>query len=237
MIFNFSRKSRVTEVDAGTSRIIGAYQNTGLSSDPHLVTIFTVLIALLASLTAAIRRTKTESDLEEKDEVRDDKIRALYYMVLGFLHHPDAAIKAAAQMVEKVFDKYGLAITGESYATESSLISSLLDDLSKPKLQEAISPLSGLAIIVSELDAAQSDFEQARIAYEQEKAHEGTEENATKLKAEVLNQINGKLVIYMRAMEQVDEATYGAFARTVAEIINDNNEVVKKRSKKPEPTE
>lgn len=237
MIFNFSRKSRVTEVDAGTSRIIGAYQNTGLSSDPHLVTIFTVLIALLASLTAAIRRTKTESDLEEKDEVRDDKIRALYYMVLGFLHHPDAAIKAAAQMVEKVFDKYGLAITGESYATESSLISSLLDDLSKPKLQEAISLLSGLAIIVSELDAAQSDFEQARIAYEQEKAHEGTEENATKLKAEVLNQINGKLVIYMRAMEQVDEATYGAFARTVAEIINDNNEVVKKRSKKPEPTE
>ena len=237
MIFNFTQKSRVTEVDAGVSRIIGAYQNTSLSSDPHLVTIFTVLIALLARLTAAIRRTKAESDLEEKDEVRDDKIRALYYLVLGFMHHPGAAVKAVAEKVFKVFEKYGIAITSESYATESSLVSSLLTNLSDADMQEAIDKLTGLSIIVAELGAAQTDFEQSRIAYEEEKAHEGTEENATELKAEVLAQLNGKLVIYLRAMEQVDEATYGAFARTVAEIINDNNEVVKKRSKKTTPAE
>lgn len=237
MIFNFSRKSRVTEVDAGVSRIIGAYQNTGLSSDPHLVTIFTTLIALLARLTAAIRRTKVESELEEKDEVRDDKIRALFYLVLGFLHHPKAAIQSAAETVNKVFEKYGLAITGESYATESSLINSLLEDLAKRKLQDAIALLPGLATIITDLGAAQADFEQSRIAYEEEKAQEGIEENATELKVDVLNQLNGKLVIYLRAMETVDEATYGAFARTVAEIINDNNEVVKKRSNKTDVPE
>ncbi len=44
--------------------------------------------------------------------------------------------------------------------------------------------------------------------------------------------VNNKIVIYLRAMEIVYEPTYGAFARTIAEIIDDNNEIVKKRRKK-----
>jgi hypothetical protein len=38
-------------------------------------------------------------------------------------------------------------------------------------------------------------------------------------------------------MMLVDEATYGAFVRTVAEIIDATNEMVKRRRKKPEPAE
>ena len=47
--------------------------------------------------------------------------------------------------------------------------------------------------------------------------------------------INERIVVYLRAMEIVNEPMYGALARTVAEIIAENNEVVKKRRKKPEP--
>ncbi len=49
--------------------------------------------------------------------------------------------------------------------------------------------------------------------------------------------INNKLVTYLRAMIMVDEPTYGDFARTIAQMIEDNNEVVKKRRKKPEMAE
>jgi hypothetical protein len=232
MIYNFMTSSRVTEVDAGAMRLIGAYKNTALSGDVHLAAMFTTLETQTARFTSAINRSKAESDLEEKDEVRDNKVRALYYLVMGLLHHPDAEIKAAARAVEKVFDKYGLAITGESYASESALVGSLLDDLTKPKLQEAIAKLSGVSEIIAELDAAQSSFETSRIAYEEEKAKEGTQENATLIKKEVLDLINGKLIIYLRAMELVDKPVYGEFARTVAVIINENNEAVKKRLKK-----
>jgi hypothetical protein len=45
--------------------------------------------------------------------------------------------------------------------------------------------------------------------------------------------VNGKVVVYLHAMESVDETGYGAFAKTVAEITSDNNEAVKKRDKKP----
>ncbi len=208
MIYNLMTSSRVTEIDAVSMRLIGAYKNTGLSSDAYLVTMFSDLEVQTARFTTAINRSKAESELEEKDEVRDEKVRALYYLVMGFLHHPDAEIKAAAEVVEKIFDRYGLAITGESYASESSLIVSLLDDLSKTKIQTAIAKLSGLVIVITELQTAQTNFETARIAYEEEKAKEGTQENATTIKKEVLGIINNKIVIYMRAMEQVDEPGY-----------------------------
>ena len=237
MINNLMSKSRVTEVDAVSMRMIGAYKNTTLSSDAHLPKIYNELEPKSAMLTVAINRWKVESVLEIKDEVRDDKGRALFFMVMGYVHHPDPAVKAAAQKVEKVLENYGLSILGESYAVESSLVNSLLADLAKPKLQDAIAALSGLAEVVAELQVAQTDFEETRIAYEEEKAKEGTLENATTIKKEVVAIINDKLVVYLRAMILVDEATFGDFARTIAEIIDDNNEVVKKRRKKPEAGE
>ena len=41
-------------------------------------------------------------------------------------------------------------------------------------------------------------------------------------------------MIYLNAMKQANEAVYGELAQTVAQIINDNNEAVKKRRKKEE---
>lgn len=232
MIEKLMTASRVTEVDAGSTRIIGAFHTTTLSSDPHLNGMFSNLVSRTTALTSAIRRSKAESVLENKDEDRDNKARSFNYLVLGYMHHPDPAVKTAAEAVNKVFDKYGLEMTGESYATESSLINSLLDDLSKPNLQDDIALLPGCAETISALQTAQDEFEAARIAYEQEKAQESTLANASEIKAEVLALINEKIVVYLRAMEVVDEPNYGALARTVATIIAENNETVKKRRKK-----
>lgn len=237
MIEKLILTSRTTEVDAVSLRMIGAYKNTSLSSDAHLASIFTGLETESARLTAAIKRSKAESKLEVKDEVRDDKVRAIHYLLMGLLHHPEPAIQNAAEEVGNVFGNYGLSILGESYATESSLVTSLLGDFAKPKLQVAIAALSGCAEIIAGLQAAQADFEQTRIAYEAEKAKEGTLENATIIKKEVVTIINDKTVVYLRAMFQVDEPTYGDFARTITMIIADNNEMVKKRRKKPAPVE
>ncbi|MDX8338860.1 DUF6261 family protein [Draconibacterium sp. IB214405] len=234
MIQKLIAQSRVTEVDAVSMRLIGAYNSTTLSSDPHLSTMFTELTGLSAALTAAINRSKAESTLEEYDEARDQPFRSLSYLLMGYLHHPDAAIQEAAETVYDIFEKYGLSVVSESYATESSLIASLLDDLSKPKLQDAIAVLPGCADTVAALQTAEATFEAARIAYEQEKAEESTQVNASKIKEKVVALINEKIVIYMRAMELVDEPNYGALARTIATIIAENNEVVKKRRKTPE---
>jgi hypothetical protein len=226
--------SRVTEVNDVANRMSGAFKNSGLT-DAYLVSTFAALDAGNTKLTLAIKRSKAESDLEEKDEVRDHKVRSFYYLVQGFSHHPTKTIKEAAQVLLNVFDNYGLAMVGESYSTESSLVNSLLLDLAKPKFQDAIALLSGCAELIAELQAAQTDFEQARITYEAEKAKEGMVDNATIVKKDVLAILNDKIVVYLRAMEQVDPVTFGVFANTCAQVIADNNEQVKKRGKKPEP--
>lgn len=237
MIEKLISQSRTTEVDAVSDQMIGAYQQSDLGRDAHLAEMFTALGDSSARLTAAVNRTKAESELEQKDEVRDNKLRAFYYLTNGYLYHPDPAVQNAAGEVMKITDKYGLAVTAENYSAESSLITSLLGDVADPSLQPSVSALSGCAELIAALQAAQTDFEQTRLAWEAEKASESTQENATAVKNEVVELINEKLVVYLSAMELVDGASYGNLARTVAQIISDNNEVVKKRRKKTEPAE
>lgn len=237
MLEKLMTNSRVTEVDAAATRMVGAYEKTSLSSDVFLADVFTQIKAILAFFVAAINRMKAESNLEEKDEVRDNALRGLYYMLLGYLHNPAQAVREAAQKLEKVFDHYGIAITGESYSTESSLMNSMLEDFAKPSLQDAIAALPGVAEQMAALQTAQNDFEAARVTWEEEKAGESTEKNATELKKEVVKLVNDKLVVYLRAMVQVNDDTYGRFARTIGEIIAENNETVKRRRTKPEAEE
>ena len=234
MIEKLIAQSRVTEVNDAATRMSGSFKNSGLT-DQYLVSTFTTLDASNMKLTLAIKQSKAESDLEEYDEGRDDKVRSFNYLVQGFSHHPTKTIKEAAQLLMDLFDNYGLAMVGESYATESSLVSSLLLDLAKPKFQDAIALLSGCAELIAELQTAQNNFEQARITYEAEKAKEGMVENATVVKKEVLTILNDKIVVYLRAMEQVDPVTFSVFANTCAQIIADNNEQVKKPKNKPQP--
>lgn len=228
--------SRVTEVDAVSRRANGAFKTTTLSSDPYLAGMFSTLDPLSTSLSASINRIKPDSTLEEADEKRDGDVRSLNFLLMGLSHHPSKKIKDAALLLLAIFEKYGLSIIGESYAIESSLITSLLNDLAAPELQDAIAAVPGCAAIIMAVQTSQAEFESTRIAWEQEKAEEGTKLNASELKAEVLAIINEKIVVYMRAMEIVAPDTHGAFARTLAQIIADNNEVVKKRRKKaPKP--
>ncbi len=237
MIDKLIPSSRVTEVNDVATRSTGAYGESEIS-DPVLNNNFSNLGEINTELSKAIRRSKAESDLEEKDENRDNKLRSFYYLIFGFSHHPGDELRMTAQALLNVFDRYGLKITSDSYATESSLISSMLLEYQKPEYAEAITAISGCGDLLEALAIAESEFEQARIAYDNEKAKEGLLPNASELKKQVLHILNNKIVIYLRAMEEVNPEVYEVFAATVAQIIDDNNEQVKRRKKKePEPAE
>lgn len=231
MIDKLIPTSRVTEVNDVATRSTGAFGESGIT-DPVLANNFSNLDETNIELTKAIRRSKAESDLEEKDENRDNRLRSLYYLINGFSHHPGAEIRMSAQSLLNVFEHYGLKITSDSYATESSLISSMMLEYQKPEYEEAIAALSGCGDLLEALAIAESEFEHARIAYETEKAKEGLLQNASELKKQVLHILNNKIVIYLRAMEEVNPEVYAVFAATVAQIIADNNEQVKRRQKK-----
>lgn len=128
-----------------------------------------------------------------------------------------------------------MKITGESYASESTLISSLLHDFGKEEYAAPIAALSGCGDLLEALAIAQEDFEVTRVTWEREKAKEGVIENASELKKEVVAVINENLVVYLNALQQVNPKMYAEFANTISVIIAENNETVKRRAKKPEP--
>ncbi len=226
---------RTTETNSVASWIIAEYEKVDLSSDTYLASIFEQLLPINTKLTVAINRIKAESNLEEKDELRDSKVRALNYLTLGFVHHPDVAISSAAKRINTVFEHYGIKIVNESYATESSLLESLLVEFGKEDLQASIALLPGLSKVIEELQAAQRAFEEAQLTFQTEKASEGTKESASKIMKEILVIINEKLVVYLRAMVMVDEEKYGKFVRTVAQIVEDMNVIIKMRKKTTVP--
>ncbi len=234
MIEKVRSVSRITEVDNVGRQIITVIKPNGWSDDVHLSKILTTLEQKSVALNKAIKRTKAESDLDEKDGIRDARTRSVYYLTQGFLHHPDEAIKQAAQSITEVFDKYGLEMVTKSNAIQSSLTESLLKDLSGEDIAASIDALPGMKTLVSELDLDQKAFIEAEIKLMRERARNKEEENASELKKEVLDTINDKLVIYLRAMIQVDEVKYAELCNTVAQIIETNNTIVKRRSNKNE---
>lgn len=228
-------QSRNTEVNALARRLLGAYRKTALNNDSHLANLIAELEQVVTLLTAAINRLRVASALDEKDELRDNAIRSLYYFILGTSHHPEQAISESAKQLFSLLEHYGLSITGENYASESSLINSLLDDLNKPDAQSAIANISGASELIGTIQTAQADFEQTRIAYEEEKAQEGNFENATNLKMQLVKLINEQLLVYLQAMTLANESSYRKFGLTVDEIISTANEAVSRRSSKPDP--
>lgn len=232
MIEKIFTKSRTTEVHGSSRTMITTYEQSGLTDDSFLMGIFTSLVAKTNELSDAIDRSKAESIAAEKDEVRDDALRAMGYLVQGYQYYPEQTVRDAANLVKKVFDKYGLAVTEESYSTESSHIVSMLSDLAAPDVVAAIALLKGVDENIAALQAAENDFESTRANYAEAEAEHGTLTSATVLKKEVVRIINDDLVQFLRTGERFQPDVYGAFARTIAEIIDNNNLQIKKRSKK-----
>ncbi len=237
MIKKVIAHSRTTEIAAVCTRIIAAFESSNYLADDNLVTILSQLKPLSVKLNEAVKRTKSESELEDKDHLRDDAVRSYYYLISGLAHHPDATIKNAAQMLLAVFNNYGLDIITSSYGIETSLINSLLVDLNKTENIENINHLQGVAECIENIKATQNDFETSYLNNEKEKAKNIELESASQIKKEAVHVINGVLVPYLKGMLAVNKEAFGDFAQVIAQIISNNNFGVKKRSKNEMPKE
>ena len=81
---------------------------------------------------------------------------------------------------------------------------------------------------------AQKDFADVAIKQAELKSEKKDLASASQLKKESIVEINTNLVGYMNTMAKVKPATYEAIAKTIAELIDRNNELVKRRSKTDE---
>nr|WP_319399179.1 DUF6261 family protein [uncultured Carboxylicivirga sp.] len=222
--------TRTTDTDNVCSGIIDLYQkNPKLSEHPHMVTIIKNLNNVSINLNEAIKRSKSKSILEEKDNDRDTKYRNFYHLISGNTHHPDTAISEPALQIQVILDKYGLEITSESYASESSMFNSFINDMKSDEMQQALQAISGGVASFEAFEQSQNNFNTTFIEHKEDKANEGTYENASTLKREAIKIINYQLIGYLQTLQEIDEENFGDFARKVDQIITDSNSKVKRR--------
>ena len=227
--------ARITEVDDASDQLITLYeQSAAVKGDGLLKTIFAEMKSLSDRITEAICRDKAESELESADALRDDEVRRLSSVINGYASmHVEALAKNGATL-KRVFDKYGVKIVNESYASESSLIESLLGDLADEEVGGCVAALQGVPEAVAALRAAQDAFNNARLAYDSAKAQDRSTASATEIKRLLLACINQKLVAYLNVVRMSDAATYGEFAGLVEEEIERVNAAVASRTKRPD---
>ena len=223
-------KARVTEVDALSDALVRLYKaDTGIAEDAFLKTVMAEVETLSAQLTTAIRQDKVLSSLEEADGVRDEAVKSLGTLLDGYAAIPIASKKEAAEKLRATFAKYGKSITTANYASESSLIESLLEDFGKSDAQESAKVLDGVAEILEQIRTAQDAFVKASDEYPA--ASSAKAESASSLKKPLVSAINDRLVPYLTAMMMANGSLYGDFAAKAEKEISRVNETVSRRGK------
>lgn len=218
---------RITELDTISDIIIRLYKaDSGIASDDYLKSTMAEIESLSERITIAIKADKIASTLDEADVKRDEIIRSLGTLLNGYSVIPIAEKKAAAEKLLAVFDKYK-GITAESYANESSFIESMLKDYAASELADSIKALDGVGSYISDLRAAQDEFNKANDEFTASNVNKN--ESASALKKPLLSAINDKLVAYLTAMNLVNAAVYGDFvSKAESEIEKMNNSVAKR---------
>ena len=227
--------ARVTELDTVSDVLVRLYKaDTAVAGDNYLKGVMAEVGEYSDKITSAIKSDKTASTLDAADAKRDEIIRSLGTLLNGYAVIPVADKKAAAEKLLAVFGKYK-GITGESYANESSLVESMLEDFAADSLADSIKALEGVSSYLADLRAAQDEFNKANDEFTAASTNKG--ESATSLKKPLLSAINDKLVPYLTAMNLANKAVYGDFATKAEAEIEKVNASVMKRGKTTATTE
>ncbi len=201
---------RITDADTVSDALVRIYKEAAkdgaVAKDAALAAIMGEVETLSAKITTAIKADKVSRSLEDADAKRDEIIRSLGTLLSGYGAIPIAAKKAAAERLLATYDKYGKSIVNETYARESSLIESMLEDFAAESLADAIKSLDGVADLIASLRTAQDEFNAAN-----DTATAAKGESAYSIKKPLLAAINEKLVPYLTAMGAVN-AEYADFA-------------------------
>lgn len=224
--------SRNGEVNATVTLINNRLAENDWTADVYLAALIIQLISTNANMVEALNRLRVYSKLEEADLKRDEWVKSLFSLVTGYTYIPIEAVKDAADVVFNILNQYGISIIHESHNEESADIDSLLNDLGKADIAAACAQMQGVPEVIASLTQAEADFE--ALALEQVETEVAKEDisSASSIKTDLLVLVNSTLLPYLETMSKVNPTEYLSTAEAVAKLIDQNNEVVKRRSSK-----
>ncbi len=205
---------RVTVADNLSDTLVRLYDDAvaenpegALAKDANLAAIVGEVRSISAQMTSAIKRERVSLGLEEADSARDQLLSRFFTLLAGYGAIPNEQKQNAAEKLMAVSEKYK-GIAAESYARESALIESMLEDFAAEKLLESIESLEGIGELLAMIRSAQDRFNRESDNATDVNTSKG--DSAYALKKPLLAAINEKLVPYLAALQAVEG--YKAFA-------------------------
>ena len=224
---------KVTELGDTALRLVKAFKAVvAVQNDAFLTKTFAEIEKQATAMTSAVKSDQALSKLEEADAQRDQAIRVLDKLLKGYENIPFENLKTHAKKLAEIFKKYGVKITGENYASQSTLINSLLGDFSATELKPSIEALAGVKEALAEIQTKQDAFAALRSDYEKAQVSQKEKSSATSLRKPLLELINKKVVPYLVAMSIAQPELFKNLTAEASEIITSTNEAIKARSKK-----
>ena len=224
---------KVTELGDTALRLVKAFKAVvAVQTDAFLTKTFAEIEKQATAMTSAVKSDQALSKLEEADAQRDQAIRVLDKLLKGYENIPLENLKTHAKKLAEIFKKYGVKITGENYASQSTLINSLLGDFSATELKPSIEALAGVKEALAEIQTKQDAFAALRSDYEKAQVSQKEKSSATSLRKPLLELINKKAVPYLVAMSVAQPELFKNLTAEASEIITSTNEAIKARSKK-----
>lgn len=206
-----------------------------VKEDTYLASLFERLQTNYDELNTAIKQTKTKSNLAEKDAIRDEKLSVIHQILKAFQVVPNQEMKDAALRLLEIFNKYGIEIISKNYNEQSGFINSLLADFSRKKAATDINKIPTLSDAVEELKAAQEDFHNNYLMYNNEvKTKDKNQKTATSLKPPIVQLINSQLITYLNGVVLSQSEKYQNFYDIIDQLITDINLTMSRRGGKPE---
>lgn len=170
-----------------------------------------------------------ESDLKEKDDVRDLDIRAIFYEVTAKCVRKPSENQQKAMRVKAILDRYGMKITDSTYTSESAEIRAMLSDIKDPQLVEDRKAIPDLDGLITNLEGSQTSYDQSDDQLRDDKIGREKSKSATVLSKELRNMINNELCGYLEAMTKANPDKYATFSDKFFQIIEDVNQEVSNR--------
>ncbi|PBC74534.1 DUF6261 family protein [Fibrobacter intestinalis] len=225
-------QARINEIGGIANTILRIYRaDSSAQKDVYLKNVMAEVEDLSGRITTAILQDKVVSNLNKADDGRDEALKAFGALVSGYTAHPSEEKRASALSLKGVYDKYAKAgIVNASYTEESSMIESLLEELSSVDARANMAKLDGVSELLEGIRSAQDSFNTASDVYV--KAKGGKAECASNFKKSLLSSLNNRLLSYLSMMSLTENASLAEFSRNLDSEIARLNENIAKHQKK-----
>ena len=166
----------------------------------------------------ALRVGTPRPNVQQEVKQLNDSIVAAHRFIDSCCYLPDAEVKTSAKELRKLFGSYGKPITRMDLNSQMSVVSLLLRDLARPKMQVHVEKLPMLPERISGIQEALEVLMTKQLEVDRAKSREVKHKPLPVLKREA----NDKLVVlvtYLQVMAAKDPEAYGKPFAVVTEII------------------